>query len=182
MKISEKAIELLHGLEGCRLTAYDDRYPNKLLTIHDSISGTLTIGFGHTGADVVIGQTITKERANELFKVDIARFERQVTALLKVDTSQNQFDALVLFAYNLGAGALGNAKKNSTLLNLHNAGDFENAGKEFKKWCNQRQGGVLVPLAGLVRRRFSEALLYSTGVVNPSPAGWRDYAKLVKAK
>ena len=177
MKISEKAIELLHGLEGCRLTAYDDRYPNKLLTIHAEISGTLTIGFGHTGADVVIGQTITKERANELFKVDIARFERQVTALLKVDTSQNQFDALILFAYNLGAGAL----SGSTLLKLHNASDFVGAEKEFKKWINGTFKGVKTKLRGLVRRRFSEALLYSAGVVNPYPSGWDDYARLVKA-
>ena len=67
-------------------------------------------------------------------------------------TTQGQFDALVSFTFNLGAGSL----KDSTLRRKHNEGDYEGAANEFKRWVNA--GGV--KLTGLVRRRAAEAELY----------------------
>ena len=79
-------------------------------------------------------------------------FAAQVAALLKVPTKQHQFDALVSFAYNCGIGNL----RSSTLLRKLNAGDFPGAALEFHRW-NRANGRVL---AGLVRRRAAEALLF----------------------
>ena len=92
MKISDKGLALIQKYEGCRLTAY--LCP----------AGVLTIGYGHTGKDVKPGMTITKTRALELLKKDVSKFEK---AVLKYDSiykwNQNQFDALVSFAFNIGS-------------------------------------------------------------------------------
>ena len=108
-------------------------------------------GYGTT-AGVKQGQTITKERADELLREDVARFEAQVLRLVKVPLTQGQFDALTSFVYNLGAGNLGN----STLLRLLNAGDYKGAAAQFDRW-NKAGGKVL---AGLVRRRAAERALF----------------------
>ena len=91
MKTSDNGINLIKEFEGCMLTAY--RCP----------AGVLTIGYGHTGSDVKAGMKITKEKATELLKKDLIKFEKHV---MKYDNvyhfNQNQFDALVSFAFNIG--------------------------------------------------------------------------------
>ena len=90
MKTSEKGIELIKQFEGCRLTAY--RCPE----------GKLTIGYGHT-AGVQEGQTITQEQADAHLKADLEKFEKLVEKYdKKYAWKQNQFDALVSFAFNIG--------------------------------------------------------------------------------
>lgn len=84
----------------------------------------------------------------------MAIFEKAVTRNVTVQLNQDQFDALVSFTFNLGEGNL----KQSTLLKKVNAGDFAGAAKEFPRW-NKADGKVL---AGLVRRRASEALLFQS--------------------
>lgn len=91
MKISEKGLDLIKKFEGCKLTAY--RCP----------AGVLTIGYGHTGADVKEGQKITQKKANELLKADVEKFEKHVNSYKKYYRfTQNEFDALVSFAFNIG--------------------------------------------------------------------------------
>lgn len=112
-----------------------------------------TIGYGHTGKDVTPNLTITKEVADHLLAKDLRRFEAAVNDLCKV-TTQNQFDALVSFAFNLGENAL----EESTLRRKHNDGDYAGAKAEFGRWVNA--GGK--KLAGLVNRRAEEAELYGS--------------------
>lgn len=139
MKISDKGLDLIKRFEGLRLKAY--LCP----------ANVWTIGYGHTGSDVKKGMEITKERAEELLRRDVARFETGVSNVAATFT-QGQFDALVSFAFNLGLGAL----MSSTLLRKHKAGDYEGAANEFRKWVYAR--GQKLP--GLVTRRVAEAELY----------------------
>ncbi len=139
MHISQKGLDLIKSFEGLRLSAY--KCP----------ADVWTIGYGTT-AGVKPSQTITKERAEELLREDVARFEAQVLRLVKVPLTQGQFDGLVSFTYNLGAGNL----SNSTLLRLLNAGDYAGAAEQFDRWS--KAGGRV--LAGLVRRRAAERALF----------------------
>ncbi len=134
-----KGLSIIKQFEGLELKAY--LCP----------AGVLTIGYGHTGSDVKPGMVITEAKADALLRLDLERFEGAVNKLAPA-TTQEQFDALVSFTFNLGESAL--AK--STLLKKHNAGDYAGAAAEFAKWINA--GGR--PLEGLKRRRAAEAQLY----------------------
>ncbi|MFG8171273.1 lysozyme [Pseudomonas aeruginosa] len=139
MRTSQRGIDLIKSSEGLRLSAYQDSV------------GVWTIGYGTT-AGVKPGQPITKERAEELLRDDVKRFEDQVLRLVKVPLTQGQFDALVSFTYNLGPGAL----EKSTLLKLLNRGDYQGAADQFPRWVNA--GGKR--LEGLVKRRAAERALF----------------------
>jgi lysozyme len=141
VKTSPAGIKAIEGYEGCRLTAYQDDSPQKIWTI----------GVGHVNG-VVPGMTITQEEAGDLLAEDLANAEAAVNSLVKVPLSQPQFDALVSFTFNLGAGAL----RESTLLRKLNAGDYQGAAAEFGKWCHA--GNQVLP--GLVRRRAAEAAMF----------------------
>ena len=138
-----KGIELIKSFEGLYLKTY--KCP----------AGIDTIGYGHTGIDVKPDMVITKEQAEDLLKKDLVFSEKQVSRLVTSDISQNQFDALVSFTFNLGSGAL----KKSTLLKKVNINPSdETIANEFSKWV--LAGGKR--LDGLVRRRKAEADLYFT--------------------
>jgi lysozyme len=144
MQTSDQMRHLIEGFEGCRLEPYADAV------------GVWTVGFGHTGHDVYQGcDPITQQQADQLLAADLQRFEHAVAGMAPT-TSQQQFDALVSFSYNLGEGAL----RGSTLLRLHNEGNYTGAAGEFSKW-NHAGGQVL---AGLTRRRAAEAACYANGV------------------
>ena len=125
-----------------------------------------TIGFGTTGPKITRGVVWTLAQCEAAFDAHIAEFTAGVNRLLsrnpKLVTTQNQFDALVSFAYNCGLdenrNGIAEGLGDSTLLRKHLAGDFAGAAAEFPKW-NKAQGKVL---AGLTRRRAAEAKLYST--------------------
>lgn len=144
MKPSEKCIALIKLFEGLRLGAYRDQ------------RGILTIGYGHTGSDVAEGELISEDQALMLLRGDLAEISARVSAELKVTVTQEQFDALCSFAFNLGAGAL----QKSTLLEMVNAGNFSGAADQFPRWCNVRIGGVLQRDPGLTRRRWAERDLF----------------------
>lgn len=148
MKLSQTGLDLIKKFEGCELKAY--KCP----------AGIWTIGYGHTGK-VTQGQTITQKQADELLEKDVQRFVDGVKRVVKVDINQNQFDALVSFAYNCGVDAL----KTSTLLKYLNAKQFDKAALEFDRW--NKGGGKVLP--GLVNRRAAERALFATPipVVNP---------------
>lgn len=143
MTPSDKCFSLVKEFEGCKLTAYLDA------------AGVWTIGWGSTGPDVYPGLVWSQDQADRRMEEDVARYGVSVTDLLAgAETNQNQFDALVDFAYNLGPKALAT----STLLKLHRAGIYGAAKDQFAKWVHA--GGRV--LEGLVHRRIAEAALYST--------------------
>ena len=152
-KIGKGCINLVKGFEG-----YHKKLPNGDCTTYYCPAGVLTIGYGTT-TDIKEGDVWTPGQAVDALKRDLDTFAEQVSGLVKVELNQNQFDALVSFAYNVGAGAL--AK--STLLKKLNKGDFDGAVAQFKNWT--RGGGKVLP--GLVRRRAVEAELF---VTPPGPA------------
>jgi lysozyme len=131
-------IALIKQYEGLRLTTYKDAV------------GIPTIGYGHVENPIPPGgtRTITAEDAEQILREDLQRFEHDVNNMLTVEVTQNQFDALVSFAFNLGPANL----KSSTLLRKVNSGDFNGAAEEFPKW-NHAGGQVL---AGLTARRNAE--------------------------
>jgi len=113
--------------------------------------GIPTIGYGHTEG-VTLGMVITFEEAEELLRKDLREFEGKVSSLAQVPLTENQFSALVSFAFNAGAEAL----RNSTLLRRLNAGRYEEAADQFLRWV--MGGGQRLP--GLVRRRQAERRLF----------------------
>jgi len=142
-KTSEVGKNLIKEFEGFRATAYI------------CPAGVVTVGYGTTriqGKAVQLGTTITTDEADMLLEEDLKSFEDAVNQNVREEISQNQFDALVAFVYNVGAG---NFKK-STLLKKINAGEFNQAADEFLKW-NKAGGKVL---KGLTRRRTAERELF----------------------
>ncbi|MEN6534626.1 MAG: lysozyme [Bryobacteraceae bacterium] len=137
---SNPAVELIKQFEGLKLDAYN------------CPAGVLTIGYGHTGTDVVCGMKITAEEADRLLRNDLRHFEKRVQQLVTVPLTQGQFDALVSFAFNVGLGAL----ERSTLLRKLNAEDYRGAAEEFGRWT--KAAGKELP--GLVRRRRAERQLF----------------------
>lgn len=145
-KLSQKGLELIKQFEGLKLKPY--LCPANIATV----------GYGNTyypdGTKVkVTDPAITKERAEELLKHLVVSYEKAVDSFCRDDISQNQFDALVSFAYNVGVGNL----QKSTLIKKVNANPKDvTIADEFMKW-NKAAGRVL---AGLTRRRQAEAKLY----------------------
>lgn len=144
---SKSCINLIKQFEGFEPTPYH------------CPADKLTIGYGH-----VIGATehhlrdatLTEDQATRMLHSDVAYFAPKVSLLLAgIDVNQGQFDALVSFAYNCGAGAL----RGSTLLKKLRAGDVAGSAKEFLRW--DKSGGRV--LSGLTRRRKAEMALFVGG-------------------
>jgi len=144
MSVSNKGVDLICEFEGKRLVAYDDGV------------GVWTIGFGTikypSGNRVKKGDTCTLDQAKEYMRHDLIEFEHTVNSSVKVPLNQNQFDALVSLAYNIGSSAF----KSSTLVKKLNAGDYQGAADQFNVWVNA--GGKR--MQGLVNRRDREKLLF----------------------
>ena len=144
MSVSNKGVDLICEFEGEQLIAYDDGV------------GVWTIGFGTikypNGVRVKKGDTCTLDQAKEYMRHDLIEFEHTVNSSVKVPLNQNQFDALVSLAYNIGS----NAFKSSTLVKKLNTGDYQGAADQFNAWVNA--GGKR--MQGLVSRRDREKLLF----------------------
>lgn len=155
MKISTTGLNLIKSFEGCRLTAY--KCP----------AGVWTIGYGHTG-NVKSGQKITQAKADAYLKSDLDKFEKHVMSYdKKYNWNQNEFDALVSFAYNVG-----------------NITRLTNGGKRTKKQISERitfynkaNGKVL---AGLTRRRQAEKALFDKPVATKSTTATKKSTTLKK--
>lgn len=139
LRMNAAGFSLIKLFEGVRLTAYQDSV------------GIWTIGYGHT-AGVKPGQVITSQEAENLLTKDIAATEAGVRKLVPDTCTENQFSALVCFAFNVGLGSL----SKSTLLKKMKAGDIKGAADEFLRW-NKAGGKVL---AGLTNRRVAERQLF----------------------
>ena len=141
MKCSQEGLELIKKFEGCKLKSY--KCP----------AGVWTIGYGHT-EDIKEGDIVSPEEANKLLRADVFKFEEYVTDNVIVNLTQNQFDALVAWTFNLGVGNL----RNSTMLKKLNNADYTSVPFEMKRW--NKAGGKT--LDGLVRRRQAESLLFES--------------------
>ncbi len=146
MTISKEGLDLIKEFEGFSSEPY--KCP----------AGVPTIGYCSTHYEggrhvTLVDRHITEERATEMLKHQVdSTYSSAVNRYVNRYLTQNQFDALVSFTYNLGAGAL----KSSTLLKDVNKMKDEDAGKEFLKWTHA--GGRV--LNGLLKRRTAEAKLY----------------------
>jgi len=160
-KINKNGLALIKRWEGLRLSAYQDS------------AGVWTIGYGHTAAVgkpyVYEGMKISGQKAEAILMRDLEQYETAINDVVKVPLTDNQFAALVSFAYNVGVGAL----RKSTLLKKLNKGDYDSVPAELMKWVNA--GGK--KLKGLENRRAAEAGLWVTGEfvasrdVKPQPVG-----------
>lgn len=118
-------------------------------------AGYLTVGYGHVVKNPdAFRQPITENEATEILAVDVETAERAVLRLISVPLTDGQFDALVSFTFNLGAGAL----QRSTLRRKINREEHEDVPAEFLRWV--WAGGRKLP--GLIRRRQAESALYQS--------------------
>lgn len=143
MKISENGLNLIKSFEGCRLTAYKAYYTETYYTI----------GWGHYGPDVRLGMKITQEQADQMLINDMAIYENAVRAFDHIyHWSQNEYDALTSFAYNLGPGSIKQVTSNGHRTKQQIA---------EKMLLYYNCGGH--KLEGLVKRRQKEAALFTSG-------------------
>lgn len=148
MNISKKGLDLIKDFEGTKLKAY-----------YDSV-GIPTIGHGTikypNGKAVAMGDVITLAQAESYMLNDLKSFEAAVNGAVKVPVTQNQYDAMVSLAYNIGVTGF----TNSTLVRKLNAGDVKGAADQFLVWNKGRVKGVLVEIKGLTNRRVKERALF----------------------
>lgn len=154
MKTSSAGLAFIAQEEGTVLHVYND------------VAGYPTVGIGHLLTDVektsgVFAKGITKQQALDLLASDVVVYESAVNKNVKVPLTQNQFDALVSFTFNLGVGALAS----SGLLTKLNKNDYEGAADEFLKWCKAVIDGKLQTNVGLLHRRQRERALF----LKPAP-------------
>ena len=142
---SERMVDIIKTYEGfspkaVRLTGEDE----------------YTIGYGHYGADVRAGDTITEAEATALMKKDLKVFENAVRSAVKVEITQSQFDALVSLSYNIGTGAFADSDTVKAL----NEGKVGHAAVDIPSW---RRGMGYQILPGLEKRRQTELEFFAAG-------------------
>ena len=143
MTVSPAGRDFIKGFERLSLTKYPD-------------AGGYSIGWGHhiaTGEN--ISSPISYQQASLLFQQDVATVESTLNSTITVPVTQDQFDALADFVFNIGSGAW----QRSTLLNELNSGNYAGAAQQFARW-NQAQGKVN---QSLVNRRAAEQQRFSSG-------------------
>ncbi len=144
MRTSQNGIAVLKYFENCSLSSYPDPATG---------GAPWTIGCGHTGPEVVKGLVWTQAKSDAQLLTDLASREITVSCAVTTSLEQGQFDALVDFVYNLGAGNF----EGSTLLRMVNDRDMAGAAAQFARW--NRAAGK--PMRGLTRRRAAEAALFT---------------------
>lgn len=182
-RLSAAGEKLIKGFESCSLRAYPDpasdlhkaltragliaRYMKGEVAIPAELRGLSgrpwTIGWGHTGPEVVEGLVWTQEQCDEEFRRDIRPREITVYSAVTQPITQGMFDALVSLLFNVGAGSstrdgiirLKDGRPSSVLRCL-NLCDFKAAAAHIEDW--NKAGGVVVP--GLQRRRRAERALF----------------------
>lgn len=141
-QVNEAGLALIKQWEGCRLEAYRD------------VGGVWTIGYGHTRT-ARPGMRITQEQAESLLVEDLRVFEAAIVQAVRVDLNDNQFAALVSWAFNVGAAAA----RSSSLIRRLNEGNYDCVPAELARW-NKVKGKVV---DGLSNRRAAEAGLWARG-------------------
>lgn len=143
--INQNGLDLVKHFEGL----YTDAYICP--------AGVPTIGYGHTG-DVKMGQSITEQEAEDILQNDMQKFAVDVEKAITVELNDNQFAALVSFAFNCGSGNL----RESTLRRKLNTGDYDCVPSELARWdkATDPRTNKKRSLAGLVKRRAAEGTLF----------------------
>lgn len=155
--INEAGIALIKEFEGLALKGYQ------------KTGDVPTIGYGHTGPDVRVGQQITELDADQFLRQDVHEAETIVNHAVRVPLNPNQFAALVSFVFNVGTGRKARGRdpgkdgfvmlksgNPSTMLRKLNAGDMAGAALEFERWTKGPPGTT----RGLIRRRKAERALF----------------------
>jgi lysozyme len=146
MKPSKRCIDLVKKFEGLRLKSYQD------------VADIWTVGYGSTRwldeTPVKPDQEITIETAEKLLMNDLQKTANHI----KLNLSQNQFDAVVSFCYNLGIGNFNNSTLKKKIIANPNDATIKD---EFLKWGKAKVNGVLKELPGLIKRRIAESNLYN---------------------
>lgn len=146
LRMSAAGLDALKVREGLRLAVYLDT------------AGKPTIGYGHLiGALENFAGGITEAQAHDLLAGDVRTAENAVAALVSVPLTQDQFDALCSFCFNVGVSAF----RKSTLLKVLNAGDYEAAREQMGRWVYVTSGGVKMVDSGLQNRRGSEMVQFA---------------------
>lgn len=153
MEMNAQGLAILKSCESCKLTAYQDK------------GGTWTIGWGRT-RDVSPGMTCTQEEADSWLMAEIAAVSAVVEKLVTVPLNENQFSALVDFAYNEGTGTLAG----SSILRLLNAGQYATAATHLELYDKIHVNGEKVAELGLAKRRAMEKALFLSPVQPNLPA------------
>lgn len=148
MRMSESGVKTLARFEGFSATPYKDS------------AGLWTIGYGHLIRSFEHFTRVSQEDALSLLSQDVRTAEAAVNGAVKVHITQEQFDALVSFTYNVGSSAF----VASTLLRLLNGGDVIAASGEFVKWNKVRIAGKLTTIRGLTVRRKAEREMFLSRV------------------
>jgi lysozyme len=146
VKLSNNGYQLLKDAEGLRLKAYKDS------------AGIWTIGWGHTSPGITGRTTWNQQQAEDALFNDVKDAERCINVSVRCHLNQNQFDALVVFAYNIGVGAFAD----SSMRNLLNRRSYEGASQQFGRWnkvFNTNTGRHDVS-NGLTTRRAAERALF----------------------
>lgn len=155
MQMSENGLELLKQWEGFKSKMYKDSAGlptigvGHLLTKSELTSGKITIN----NVSVEYANGLTDQQILDLLSQDVDPAAAAVTARVKVTLSQNQFDALVSFTFNVGIGAF----SGSTLLKVLNQGQYNQVPDQLLRW--NKAGGKVVP--GLTNRRQNEIKLWN---------------------
>lgn len=142
-------LDLIKYYEGFRSHAYLDT------------SGLPVVGYGQSrinGRKVVLGQYITQAQADIALQQELRHLQNLVKSHVRVKLNPYQLGALTSLVYNAGTRVL----TDSTLIRKLNAGDYAGAAREFPRWNKAHQGGRLVVLSGLTKRRLAEQKLFLT--------------------
>ena len=154
--VSDIAVNLIKEFEGFKDHAYIDT------------DGTPVIGYGLSRIDdqpVKIGDRISPKEAEIALNKHLQEIHRELDQLLKVELNEQQLSALVSISFNVGIGSI----KESTLIKKINQEDYAGAANEFLRWDKANQGGRLVQMPGLTRRRSAERQLF-LAITERSPA------------
>ena len=149
--VSENGLNLVKKFEGLhKVTEQGD------VRAYRCPAGKWTIGYGHTRG-VKSGLRASKGECDKMLLEDLHEAGNAVRSAVNVPLSQNQYDALVSFVFNLGAGNF----RSSTLLKKLNKGLYEEIPAQILRWNKARVDGQLTELRGLTRRRTAEAALWA---------------------
>jgi len=164
MKISKKGREELVKSEGVRTQVYDD-WTGKIVSSYDEVTGFPTIGVGHLIKDNARnkysnyfkgGKSLTPLQVDQLLKDDIKRFTKPLNDELKVPVTQQMYDALVSYSFNVG----NNSSWRRKVIDKINLKDYMGAGEILGQYPNTSKGNVL---QGLIKRRKKELELFISG-------------------
>ena len=155
-QINKTAEDEIKSFERCLLRSYRDQ------------GGVPTIGWGHTGPEVAVGQSMTQQEADDMFIRDMRFAEQCVGDNTTVPLGDNQFGALVSFTFNCGVQAFAS----SSLLKALNAGNYNAVPAQMALWnkVKDRSTGQLVVSNGLINRRAADIQVWSTSdTLDPMP-------------